>query len=262
MKSIDFKAAQCFISLNDSDLKTLNENKNSLGTVFHLVFSSTKDYEVRAFKLTDHRTKQSRLCTNYDVPMYVCEVKCPDFVGDILKKLTLGIKVSCCSDLMFSFFSMQDQVYLKYSCRCLENIQTTDFPVCSKLSRLIDTKVNSKLLETNLPLLFSENTDLMLSVQTVLEMKYSLDHMWRYNTVDSVKEWNAFNWILEFTLIIRRKYGVDLTLSLEPKYFGYPDAESVRISNDMKSLVVNSKPQGKESNYIKFIDTADSILEA
>lgn len=266
MKSIDFKAAQCFISLNDSDMTILNSVDSPLNKVVgNYVYSISKDMILRTFRLAYKGKTKGSLCTSYDVPMYLNEVSSDmdtSFISSLLKKLTIYKKIEHCEDLLFSFFNLNNTWYLKYSCKCLNEIHCTDFPVCSKLSRIIDCKVNRKLLEINLPALFKEDTELMSSVQSILELKYSLDHMWKYGRTDSVREWTIFNWIIELTLRVRRVYNVDLTLNLEPKYFGYPDAESVRISNDLKSLVVNSKSQGSESSYIKFIDTLESVMEA
>lgn len=264
MKSIDFKAAQCFISLNESDVQVLNSNHFD-STFAEYIYSVDSNLRIKTFKLSRKRRRNSYICSNYDIPMYLDDVSGvvdTDFILDTVKNLTIFNKIEHCEDLLFSFFALNGKWFLKYSCRCLDDIHCNDFPVCSKLSRIIDCKVNTKLLDLKLPALLEENAELMSSVQSVLELKYSLDQMWKYGNVDSVREWTIFNWIIELTLRVRRIYDVDLTLNLEPKYFGYPDAESVRISSDLKSLVVNSKSKGCESSYLKFMDTLETVMEA
>lgn len=264
MKSIDFKAAQCFISLNDSDVYLLNSSSFD-SNLAEYIYSVDRGLKIKTFKLSRRRRRNSYICSNYDIPMYLDDVSGTvdtSQLKQLVQNLTIFKKIEHFEDLLFSFFLLDGKWLLKYSCRCLDDVHYNDFPVCSKLSRIIDCKVNTKLLDLKLPALLEENAELMSSVQSVLELKYSLDQMWKYGNVDSVREWTIFNWIVELTLRVRRLYNVDLTLNLEPKYFGYPDAESVRISNDLKTLVVNSKSNGCESSYLKFMDALESVMEA
>jgi hypothetical protein len=258
--SIDPKVAQCYVSLANQDLTILEDpaNKEILEkNKFKVFYVNRGKVQSCYLPSADKKSCDSAIGSLYDIPIYLNLIPVDIAMEKLIGNFSF-VENNKFDSVFLTVFKINKVPYVKYS-TCFENNTSDAFPICTRLNRYIDLNMLKNI--SDLPKLFSENKEILTSVQIVLEIKYSLDSLWSSAKRDSIREWELCNWVVELTLTLRRKYKIDMTNYLEPKYFGYPQAESIKINKEFTSLIINLKSDASNIPYLDFLQE-QGILNA
>lgn len=260
-----FVFPQSFVVVDSDDLSLLASNTDLLAK--HLTDTVVFEFDDGVFKRSAKPSRRrhnsaSRLYANYDIPAYLTTV--PE-VKAIVSLLT---QTRCVKSLKgrfyISLFTLSGVWYIKCSSESEFKINLDNFPICSRLNRFIDFYYGTNLfmLDQSLLDLVGSDQDALSIVQFIFESIYTLDHMWKTDSCDSLKEWHLFNAIQESTLLLCRNYEIDLTAYVKSEYFGYGKGKKLKLSNTKTSIETAQETSDEKFFYGEVVNIVNGIMEA